>query len=611
MSHEAPKLVDLERHIRSRPTRAAYRLVRPLVEWAIGIDQLNHIHRTLVEERTTRFGDLNFFDAALGKLDVRYEISDEDRAKIPEQGPVVCVANHAFGGVDGLILGSILAGSRQDTRLLVNFILGAIDELKDWTIEVNPFGSRKAAAMNLGPLRSTLRWLEQGHCVGTFPAGVVSHYQFDKGVVSDPRWSANTGTIVRKSGATVVPLFFEGRNSVPFQIAGTIHPRLRTLFLLRQMLNKKGGAFRVRVGKPITPQRASRFDSPESLTQFLRANTYILGKRDDASGGKSSNDKKIEAAKRKYQPVVERQPVETLLQDIESLPESALLLRKGAYSVYGAEPKQIPHILEEIGRTREETFRLVDEGTGKPLDVDRFDDIYHHLFMWNDEEQEIVGAYRYCFVDKVLEAHGVKGLYCNTLYEFKPKLLEALNPAIEVGRSYVTPKYQKKAASLALIWQGIGALIARNPHYKTLFGAVSMTDSYRSLSKSLMVEYLKTHKLHPTFKRLISARVKPRLSKIKSLANVAIGSALPEVDDISSLVSEVEKDNKGVPTLLKHYLKLNGVILCFGIDQAFSDALDGFIVVDLLKTNERSLRKYMGNEGYERFVEYHQKQTVS
>ena len=149
--------------------------------------------------------------------------------------------------------------------------------------------------------------------------------------------------------------------------------------------------------------------------------------------------------------------------------------------------------------------------------------------------------------------------------------------------------------------------MSRNPEYRTLFGALSMTDSYRALSKSLMVEYLKNHKLHPILNKLINARVKPRLRKIKNLAHIALGSALPNVDDISSLVSEVEKDNKGVPTLLKHYLKLNGVILCFGIDQAFSDALDGFIVVDLLKTDERHLRRYMGNEGFERFAAQHQR----
>ncbi len=606
MSRESKNLIELDRFIGNPVVRGLFRLLRRPIEAVLGVGEFNQIDRDLREKRDVEFKELNFFDAALANIQITYSISDEDRAKIPTEGPVVCVANHAYGGVDGLILGSILAGVRPDSKLLVNFILGAFEELRNWTIEVNPFGSRRAAAMNYGPLKETLRWLRTGHCLGTFPSGIVSHYQSAERGVTDPVWNSNTGLIVQKSGATVVPIYFEGRNSNAFQLAGMVHPRLRTLFLARQVANKRGRHFQVRVGKPISPQRVARFESAEALTQFMRANTYILEKRNEEPVANSSNDKKIAAAKSKFQAVAERQPVELLLKDIAALPEEALLLRKGEYSVYGASHAAIPHIMEEIGRTREETFRCVDEGTGKPLDVDRFDEIYHHLFMWNDKAQEIVGAYRYCFVDKVIETHGVSGLYCNTLYEFKRELLDALNPAIEVGRSYVTVAYQKRSASLALIWRGIGELVSRNPQYKTLFGAVSMTDSYRSVSKALMVEYLKNHKLHPTFKSLISARVKPRFSKIKNLANIALGTALPEMDDISSLVSEVEQDNKGVPILLKHYLKLNGVILCFGVDQAFSDALDGFIVVDLLRANERSLRKYMSNEGYERFIEYHE-----
>ncbi len=607
MNSPSTKLVDLEQSIQSGPMRSLYRLIRYPVEKGLAVDRLNQKNHEFLQERETRFANDNFFDAALKKLEIKYEVSEKDLGRIPREGPIVCVANHPYGGVDGLIMGSILTSAREDTRLLVNYLLGAFKELRSWTIEVNPFQTRKATAMNLGPMRATLKWLKEGHCLGTFPAGVVSHYHFDKRVVTDPEWNPNSGIIVQRSGATIVPMYFEGRNTTLFQILGLIHPRLRTIMLPRQMLNKEGMTLKVRIGKPISPQRAARFDSPAALTQFMRASSYILDEQKEEANQSNSTDRKIADIKAKQEPIAKRQPIENLLQDIHNLPEEALLFKKGSYSIYGASADQIPHILEEIGRTREETFRPVDEGTGKPLDIDRFDKIYHHLFMWDEESREIAGAYRYCFVDKVLESHGVKGLYCNTLYDFKSELLAALNPAIEVGRSYVTPKYQKKSASLALIWRGIGELVSRNPEYKTLFGAVSMTDSYRSLSKSLMVEYLKNHKLHPTLKNLISARVKPRLSKIKRFANIAFRSALPELDDVSSLVSEVEKDNKGVPILLKHYLKLNGVILCFGIDQAFSDALDGFIVVDLLKTEGRYLRKYMGNQGYEKFLAHHSK----
>lgn len=605
MNSNGGKLLDIEAKIKSPLLRASYHLVKCPVENLLGIDEVNRLNGIYFERRNKEYRDLNFFDAALKTLNATYKVDPEDLKRIPKSGPIICVANHPYGGIDGIIMGSILASARPDTKLLVNFMLNAFEDIRDWTIEVNPFGSRNAAAMNTGPLKATLKWLKEGHCLGTFPAGVVSHFHPKQGIVTDPPWKRSQGSIIQKSGATVVPIYFEGRNSFLFQTLGLFHPRLRTIALIKQLVNKQGRTFKVRIGKPISPKRLERFDSPESLTQFVRANTYILEKRD--ASDPPSDKHHIESPATTGQPIAERQPVELLLGDIERLPANALLVRKEPFSIYGASSEQIPHILEEIGRTREETFRPVGEGTGKPLDLDRYDEIYHHLFMWNDEAQELVGAYRYCFVDKTIGAHGVEGLYCNTLYEFKKALLSELNPAIEVGRSYVTPKYQRKSAALALIWRGIGELVSRNPEYRTLFGAVSMTDSYRALSKSLMVEYLTNHKLHPILNKLISARVKPRLRKIKNLAHIALGTALPDVDDISSLVSEVEKDNKGVPTLLKHYLKLNGVILCFGIDQAFSDALDGFIVVDLLKTDERHLRRYMGNEGYERFAAKHQK----
>ncbi len=606
MNSNGGKLLDVESKIQNPLFRAGYRLVKLPFESLLGIDEVNRLNNAYLERREQEYANLNFFDAALRTLNATYEVDPEDLQRIPKSGPIVCVANHPFGGVDGIILGSILASVRPDTKLLVNFMLNAFEDIRDWTFEVNPFGSRKAAAMNTGPIKATLKWLQDGHCLGTFPAGVVSHFQIEQRIITDPPWKRSQGSIIQKSGATVVPIYFEGRNSLLFQMLGLVHPRLRTIALIRQLVNKQGRTFKVRIGKPISPKRLERFDSSESLTQFVRAHTYILEKR-DAEKKSSTEGYSEDSSSTTGEPVAARQPVELLLEDIERLPAGALLVRKEPFSIYGASSDQIPHILEEIGRTREETFRPVGEGTGKPLDIDRYDEIYHHLFMWNDEACELVGAYRYCFVDKTIESHGVEGLYCNTLYEFKKELLSELNPAIEVGRSYVTPKYQRKSAALALIWRGIGKLVSRNPEYRTLFGAVSMTDSYRALSKSLMVEYLKSHKLHPILNELISARVKPRLSKIKNLAHIALGSALPDVDDISSLVSEVERDSKGVPTLLKHYLKLNGVILCFGIDQAFSDALDGFIVVDLLKTDERHLRRYMGNDGYERFAAQHRK----
>ena len=604
------KLVDFRRSIKSPILRQAYWFVGRPIDFLLCVDEINDGY----EEVSRRFANdrdrsANFFDHALNLGNVRLVVSERDLARIPRNGPVVCVANHPCGGIDGIILGSILASVRADSKLLVNYLLGAVEEMKEWTIEVNPFGSKRAARMNVAPLKEVLRWLREGHCLGTFPAGTVAHYNLKKRMVTDPQWNPNTATLIQRSGASVVPIYLEGKNTMMFQLLSLLHPRLRTAFLGRELMNKRGCSFHVKIGRPIPPARLRRFDTAEALSEFLRLNTYLLRERDSEKEEKMHR-RPLSVTRPKMEPICQRMPASALIGDIQALPEERRLVEKGIFTVYYAEAEQIPNLLHEIGRVREETFRVVDEGTGKPSDIDRFDAIYHHLFLWNNETCEIAGAYRLCFVDRVVEEYGVEGLYCNTLFEFRKGLLEQLNPAIELGRSFITEKYQKQKGLLALLWRGIGELVGRFPEYKTLFGAVCMTtDTYRPLSKILMLEYLRHNSLHPTLQKLIHARVPPRLNRPKSLRSIAFGSSLPELEDVSSLVSEFEGDNRGVPILLKHYLRLNGVILCFGIDQGFSDALDGFIVVDLTKSNPRLLRKYLGRSAYGKFITYHSKRN--
>lgn len=602
---EEYKLIELERAFQSPLKKQFYRAFHKPLESTMSIQAINAVYNDVALRcRKDVEGEKNFFDHALDSMGVSYRISAKELARIPSEGPVICVANHPYGGIDGIILGSLMASARPDSKLLVNYLLNRIIELREWTFEVNPFGTSKAARMNSTPLKAILRWLKAGHCLGTFPAGMVSHLHPSTRMITDRSWTPHTATLIQRTKATVVPIFFEGHNNAFFQVAGLLHPRMRTALLARQFVNKRGQTIDVKIGRPLTPNNLSRFTDPEALTEFLRMNTYVLGKRNDESTKpKSKKGSSLKTAQ--HQPIEERKPVESLIEDIQKLPEEACLVSKGIFSVYYAKIEQIPNIIHEIGRSREQTFRAVDEGSGKSLDIDKYDSIYHHLFMWDNESCEIVGAYRFCFVDQVLAEHGVEGLYCNTLYEFKEGLLDKLNPSLEMGRSFIATKYQKRKTTLALLWRGIGELVGRFPKYHTLFGAVSMTDTYHPLSKMLMVEYLKHNKLHPTLGKLMKAKVKPKLKGTRSLRSIAFNSSLPELNDVSSLVSEVEQDNKGVPTLLKHYLQLNGVILCFGIDEGFSDALDGFVVVDMLQSDRRLLRKYLGDSAFQQLMDYH------
>lgn len=296
---------------------------------------------------------------------------------------------------------------------------------------------------------------------------------------------------------------------------------------------------------------------------------------------------------------------ELLEQDVARLDPGALLVEHGDLSVYMVRSEDIPNLLQEIGRLREKTFREVGEGTGQSRDLDEFDAYYRHLFMWDHKTKAVVGAYRMGLTDEILEEHGRRGLYTSTLFRFKPGFLSQLSPAVELGRSFIVSEYQRKHASLSLIWRGIGRFVVLNPKYRILFGPVSISHAYTRISKDLMVQFLKRNNYDVALASLVRAKNPPRRGRIRSGAHRTLASSVRKVDDISALISEVETDQKGIPTLLRHYLKMNGRILAFNIDYSFGQCIDGLIVVDLLKSDRRLLKAYLTDEGLQSFIDYH------
>ena len=262
-----------------------------------------------------------------------------------------------------------------------------------------------------------------------------------------------------------------------------------------------------------------------------------------------------------------------------------------------ADARQIPATLREIGRLREVTFRAVGEGTGRALDLDDFDQRYLHLFMWNRAKKELVGSYRIGLVNRIIAAHGVGGLYTSSLFKFKAGFLDRLGPALELGRSFIRAEYQRKPTSLALLWRGIGELLVRNPRYKVLFGPVSISRDYQSLSKRLMVELLEDQRRDEALAPFVKAKNPPR-ERLHREEREAVAPLVRDVDDLSTLVAEIEEDNKGMPVLLRHYLRLGARLLSFNVDPAFGHCIDGLIVVDLRTTDPKILKRFMGEEGH-------------
>jgi len=588
------KLIDLKRSLPLSLNRWFINPVAVSIEKTLSIGRINSIYRGIVSGSA----ESDFFDKALDYLQVRFEVPPADIAKIPTAGPLVVVANHPFGGIEGVLLGSLFRKARPDLKILGNFLLQHIPEIRERIIPVDPFGRRSSVAANARAYREAIRWLKKGGAIITFPAGEVSHLQLTKGKVVDPEWSSHIGRIIRQTQATVQPVYFPGRNSMFFNFMGLLNARFRTVLLAHELANKSRKTLRAYIGKPLPWTHLEGFSSDLLLTSFLRLNTYFLKHR---SGRKPIRINPLKLKASPPVPVAEPLPANRLEKEVKGLPPDQKLVAHHEFEVHFARAAQIPLLMQEIGRLRELSFREVQEGTGRAVDLDAFDDDYFHLFLWNRRTAEVVGAYRLGLTDVILRRRGLRGLYTNSLFRFKPDFPRELEHSIELGRSFIRTAYQRKHNCLALLWKGIGQFIIRNPEFTKLFGPVSISQNYHWVSKNLMVEFLRKHKMDSTLAR----RVKPRRPyRIWRGEERQMTPFLRDIEDVSLLVSEIERDGKGVPVLIKHYLKLNASFVSFNVDKDFCDVVDGLIVVDLLQTDARILRRFMGEKGFETFRNY-------
>jgi putative hemolysin len=571
------------------------------LEQILAIDKINSIHHAI--SPCLDLGD--FCQTCLNALNVNYSVTEKELAQIPETGPLVMMANHPFGGLEGIILAEVLLQIRPDVRILANYLLTRIPALEPKIIPVDPLNPKKAATANGRALKRALDWISKGGALLTFPAGEVSHWDPKCARVIDPPWSPHIANLSIKAKAKTLLVYVHGRNSVLFNLLGFVNPRLRTLMLPRELLNKSSSTIQLTMGKPIAWRKLADFPSTREAVEFLRFSTYLLKHRKEG-GQKWKSIRLVPKAKNRFmEPIVSPVPKARLVREIQELPEENLLVMQKEFRVYLTKMDQSPGIMREIGRLREVSFRDVAEGTGKSLDIDTYDSHYLQLFLWNTHTNEIVGAYRMGCTDEILGAMGPRGLYSATLFHYKQGFLNRMVNALELGRSFIRTEYQKKFGCLALLWRGIGAFVARKTQYRYLFGPVSISQDYHAISKNLMVAFLQRHTLDPSFAPLVKPK---RPVKMRNPINGTTPLAFIEketIDDVSILVSEIEQDCKGVPTLIKHYLKLNGRFLAFNLDKDFANTIDGLIFVDLLKTEPKLVQRFLGTSGTRAFYDRH------
>lgn len=555
----------------------------------LGLDALNDLYRRVSPRPTAA----SLCEGVLAELRVGYHVERDDLARVPRSGPLLVVANHPFGMLDGLVLLAALRRVRGDVKLLANESLAALPELASSAIFVDPFAEPGSAARNSGGLRAALRWLRGGGAILAFPAGEVAHLRLAERCVTDPPWLNGAAALLRRSGATALPIFIEGRNSALFQLAGLIHPRLRTALLAHELFNKRDSQVTLRIGRPAAPRRLATFEDDDSLTAYLRVRTYILRERATAADVAAHARRRAALGAAPIAPPV---PRERLAREIAALPAGRRVLSAPPCEVYCVRAADAPGVLHEIGRLREETFRPIGEGTGRALDLDRFDEHYHHLFVWRADERRIIGAYRLGATDELLPRFGAAGLYTSTLFDFRPTLLARLNPALELGRSFIVSDQQRSYAALLLLWKGIGRFVSAAPRYRMLFGPVSISSEYQSLSRHLLMAFLRLTRFADELVPLVRPRNPPRAGHFRQLGERPVSTVVHDLDEVDELVREIETRGRSLPVLLRQYLKLNARLLGFNIDPDFGDVLDGLVLVDLLRTPPRVLERYLGAE---------------
>ena len=602
MSDKRPLIAETP--ITQSPFRKAiFSLVQPGLEKILGIEQLNKGYDRIRDKAKTPD---EFAKLVLETMKIEYTLPEEKIEQIKKlEGPIVLVSNLPFGGVEALILVRLMNKIRPDFRLLGSDLMGKADELQETLMMLDPFDVTQNGASKLVQGKKLVQYLNEGGLIATFPSGTVTNLNLKTGGIKDLHWDDSIARIIQMTEANVIPIYFHGNNSVIFQIAGLIHSKWRDKLLYREFMRKQDQTVEFVVGNPIPLSRIKSHKDPKDLVQFLKAKTYLLSSKflkDSIEFALVREQETLEEVQDLIPPV----DPELIREEFSRVPKESILAEKDDYIVFQMHKRDFPHMMREIGRLREITFREVGEGTGKACDIDRFDEFYHQLVLWNQKDQRIAGGYRLGQVDKILEEHGKYGVYSTTLFKIKNKLFKELGTSIEMGRSYVIEEYQRSYIPLMLLWMGIGAWVARNPQYKVLFGPVSITSELNELSQTFLVSFLQINKMNEVFTPLVKPRNKFKTRKriVKEYYN---SFAVNSLTDVQDMIKEVDDSGFGVPILLKHYLKLGGSLLAFNLDPDFSNVLDGLIMVNLLNTDRKILNRFMGKENTDAFFAYHGK----
>ena len=536
------------------------------------INKINKLYASIAH-----LNGVDFIDQLIKELKITFEVSEEEINRIPKTGAFITVSNHPYGGIDGMLLVKIMFMVRPDFKALANFLMQRVEPVKDYILPVNPFEDRKDVKSSVTGIKYAFKHLQDGYPLGIFPAGEVSSYNLETVGISDRQWQLPVLKMIKKAGVPVVPIYFQGTNSRLFHLLGLIHPSLRTVRLPSELFNKRKKIIRIRIGNPISVKEQSEFSDIERYGRFLRTKTYALG---SALEVQKFFKPRIFRSSRIEEIITPVNP-EKIEMEIDAIRGKYLLFESGEFEVFCAPAYCLASVINELGRLREATFRLVGEGTNRSIDIDEFDLYYHQLFVWDKNARLIVGAYRVGKGKDIMMQYGIKGFYIQTLFKIRHHFYHVLEQSLELGRSFIIPEYQRKPLPLFLLWKGILYFLLKNPEYRYLIGPVSISNRFSEFSKGMIIRYIIQNHYNQEFARYIRPRKKFNVPGHEDFDTDIIIESANDLNKFDKFIKDVEISGYNMPVLLKKYLKQNGKIIGFNIDPLFNNALDGLLILDL------------------------------
>ena len=547
-------------------------LARPLLRGIERWSRLDVIDGFLKANRHVR--GFAFVSAALEFLGARYEVDAGALARIPAQGALLVVANHPSGALDALALLDAVGRVRRDVRIVANDFLSALDNIEDLLLPVRILGGRPAPQS----LRAVDAALANGECVIVFPAGEVS--RLGPRGLRDTRWRRGFLRFARACDAPVLPVRIQARNSALFYGASALFKPAGTALLAREMFARRARRIVLRIGDL---RRIPADVDGEAVLKAIRRDLYAIGtRRERPAVEHASAPEPIAGA---VDPVL----VMAGIAGMRMLGETG----DGKQIRVGGLAADAP-LLREIGRLRELTFRAVGEGTGRAIDVDAWDSWYEHIVLWDAPAARIAGAYRIARGAPVLAAHGIRGLYTASLFDYADDAVARIAQGVELGRSFVVPDYWG-GRGIDYLWQGIGAYLRAHPGVRYLFGAVSISAAMPEAARQQIAAHY-AHYFGGAAGEVVSKRP------------FAYQAALPRdaaMDaDTAFRVMKANLDALGaqVPMLYKQYTELcepgGARFLAFGVDPGFSDAVDGLIEVDIARMRPKKRQRYLGGASH-------------